>query len=291
MMQQRLSRILDSLGDAIIAVNECHEISFSNAHCTQVLGYDAADLLGQPVMNLFPTDNRQESMVLLEGMLQNPIQKLPRDQRTFMLLQHDRNILPCNVIFTHLDIDQEQLLVLILRSHPKSTDKEKDRLDQPSTLTLIEGLNHTRQKLQAMENSLNLQPPTEAAKNFQKDVNILRNTVSHLESTLVGSSNDMERKETAVEAMNLALAYWQSSTGLTKIDLAERSGIWKVYVNHNGFERTQTLDKYLDINRLPENPRWQKIIETIDFALLACKTTPTEREKLEEFTLQLKFAN
>ncbi len=291
LMQQRLSRILDSFDDAIIAVNECHEVSFSNAQCATMLGHDPVNLLGRPVMDLFPADKKQESMTLLEEILQEPSHELPHEQQPFTLLQKDGHILACRILFTHLDIDQEQLLVLILQSQPKSTDSEKDHLDQPSTLTLIEGLNHTRQKLQAMENSLNLLPPIETAKNFQADVNMLRKTIGHLERTLVGPSNDMERKRRAVEAMNLALAYWQKSTGLTKSDLAERSGIWKVYVNHNGFERTQTLDKYLDISRLPNHPRWQKILETIDFVLLAGDTASAERGKLEEFALQLKFSN
>lgn len=291
LMQQRLSRILDSLDDAIIAVNDCHEVSFSNAQFNTMLDYDPEDLLGQPVEELLAPEHRQKSMVLLEGMLQNPNRKLTGDQRTLTLLQQNRNVLPCTVVFTPLDIYQEQLLVLILQPHHKYSAKRKDHLDQSASLGFIEGLNHTRKKLQAMEDSLNALSPPETAKNFRKDFKLLRTALSQVERTLVGPSDDMERKQRSVEAMNLALTYWQNSTGLTKSDLAERSGIWKVYINHNGFERTQTLDRYLSITRLPRQPRWRKILETIDFVLLTCDTPSPEREKLEEHGLQLKFSN
>lgn len=290
-MQKRLSRILDSLDDAIIAVNECHEISFSNSQCAKLLGFQTTDLLGQPIIDLFAADNRQDSMIFLDQMMKNPSIKKDQDSNIFTVLKKDGNPVSCDFLFGHLEVDHERLLVLILQTQKNEAARGADYLDQPSTLLFIEGLNQTRQKLQTIENFLNLRLPFETEASVHKDFKMLRKTLAHMETTLTNPSDQMEKKRLAVEAMNLALQYWQESTGLTKSDLADQSGIWKVYVSHNGFERTQTLDKYLDISSLPKQPRWQKILETIDFVLLDCDTPSLDRKKLEERSLQLKFSN
>ena len=102
-----------------------------------------------------------------------------------------------------------------------------------------------------------------------------------METAIASLPGDLDKKQLGARAMNLALEYWQEATGLTKIDLAEKSGIWKVYMNKDGYERTQTLDKYLDIKQFPKQPRWNKIYQTIDYVLLACKTPSRLKQELE----------
>lgn len=87
---------------------------------------------------------------------------------------------------------------------------------------------------------------------------------------LMGGDKNGERSVIAVEVMNLALDYWTESTGKTKFELASESMLWKVYTNHDGWERAQTLDKYLELWSLPKNPRWKKVSETADFVLANC---------------------
>ena len=88
--------------------------------------------------------------------------------------------------------------------------------------------------------------------------------------------------------MSLALECWEQATGKTKTDLAKKSGIWTVYTNKNGFERTQTLDKYLDGKTFPKRPRWNKVFQTLDFVLLSCEKDSRLKTELEKTFAELR---
>jgi two-component system sensor histidine kinase ChiS len=96
--------------------------------------------------------------------------------------------------------------------------------------------------------------------------------------------NDQEiekKKQLGSEIINLAIQYWIESTGKTKNDLARESNLWKVQINQDGWERTQTLDRYLDIKTFPKLPRWNQITKTTDFVLIRCSVQSPLREQLE----------
>jgi len=88
--------------------------------------------------------------------------------------------------------------------------------------------------------------------------------------------------------MNQALDLWIRETGTTKIDMAEQSGLWKVYMNHNGFERTQTMDKYLSHDRFPKNPRWSKVYQTVEYVFSACNRNSEQRDAMKTSYADLK---
>ncbi len=46
------------------------------------------------------------------------------------------------------------------------------------------------------------------------------------------------------------------------------------------WERTQTMDKYLDVHTLPQRPNWQKVLATAAFVLSRCSTPSPLRDSL-----------
>ncbi len=70
-----------------------------------------------------------------------------------------------------------------------------------------------------------------------------------------------------VQAMTETLDLWSiiSQRG-NKVDFAEQSGIWRVSLDKTSLQ-TRTLDKYLLIETLPENPRWRDVIRSLNFIL------------------------
>ncbi len=92
--------------------------------------------------------------------------------------------------------------------------------------------------------------------------------------------NKVLQREQIVDLMNLTLHYWVESTGLSKADLAEGSGIWSVYLDGNGWRRTQTLDKYLNIQTLPKNPKISRVLQSAYYVLDKCKTSSLKREQI-----------
>ena len=80
------------------------------------------------------------------------------------------------------------------------------------------------------------------------------------------ASEKSQLREHVVNIMNLALSCWEHELGKSKLELAEKSGIWPVYMDKST-PTTRTLDKYLNIESCPKNPRSQRAVDTAEFVL------------------------
>ncbi len=89
-----------------------------------------------------------------------------------------------------------------------------------------------------------------------------------------------QQRELLVETMKTALVCWESHTHKTKFDLAEESGLWRVYLDRSTLQ-TRTLDKYLHIETLPKTPRWRTVLSTLEFVLKHSLEPDPIRQKLE----------
>lgn len=98
-----------------------------------------------------------------------------------------------------------------------------------------------------------------------------------------------DKRVLAVRVMNLAVDCWMACTRTGKAELARQSGLWNVYLEKDGYCRTQTLDKYLSESSLPPRPRWRKIHATAEFVLTACDNeNSSARSELEQCLRTLK---
>ena len=89
-----------------------------------------------------------------------------------------------------------------------------------------------------------------------------------------------EFRQHLVDLMRSCLELWERITRSTRIELAERSGIWRVTID-DGRLRTRTLDRYLALDTLPARPRWREAVRTAYFVLAECPLEPGQREQLE----------
>lgn len=93
-------------------------------------------------------------------------------------------------------------------------------------------------------------------------------------------------RQTVVRVMTESLRLWRDATGKSKFDLAEESGIWRVSLDRSSLQ-ARTLDKYLLLETLPEQPRWRDVIRTGEYVLDALeKQAPSDQ--LEELQSQLR---
>jgi len=89
-------------------------------------------------------------------------------------------------------------------------------------------------------------------------------------------------REQVVKLMNIALTCWERDLGKTKLELAEESSLWPVYIDKST-PTTRTLDKYLNIDLCPKNPRSQRAIDTAEFVLhKAGKNDAVKSNELKE---------
>ncbi|MEE3625794.1 hypothetical protein UCD39_17690 [Nitrospirillum sp. BR 11752] len=104
-------------------------------------------------------------------------------------------------------------------------------------------------------------------------------------------ANDLDANEEfrrcIVDVMTLALDFWHHAKRKGKIELAEESGLWRVYMDRSSLQ-TRTLDKYLLVETLPRNPRWRDVVRTAEFVLRHCPDAGAEREGVREALGRLK---
>lgn len=149
-----------------------------------------------------------------------------------------------------------------------------------SAEALVNSVQRNEQRMNAVEQSLN--SLLELARNAPALVPgaaVLE--LNGGEATEAGAERAAIRAQ-SVNVMLCALACWEHDLGKSKLDLAEESRIWPVYIDKST-PTTRTLDKYLNLDTCPQNPRTQRVIDTAEFVLrqLGRKTT-TERRKLQQ---------
>lgn len=91
----------------------------------------------------------------------------------------------------------------------------------------------------------------------------------------------------AGEIMRCVLDLWNDLTQTGRAEFAERSGIWNVKMDADGWRRTQTLDKYLDPRKTPKQPRWQKVQESARYVLDLAERDGRGIEKADELRRRL----
>lgn len=95
------------------------------------------------------------------------------------------------------------------------------------------------------------------------------------------SYNNTELREMGIILMNVSLELWQLSTKTGAVELAEKSGLWRVSID-DGRLRIRTLRKYLSLDNLPKYPRWQQITKTAHFVLSECDLDMSSRQRLNQ---------
>ncbi|MCP4430184.1 MAG: hypothetical protein GY806_04320 [Gammaproteobacteria bacterium] len=177
-----------------------------------------------------------------------------------------------------LELEEEQLLMLI--AYP---DSNGETMQNAVAISLVETLNQNRSRLHILEETLNDYIPQLVEKRPEV-IDILHGVDSiftQLSHSLSPNGGDVDRQLSIVNTMNLCVDYWCQSTHSSKSELARKSALWKVYTNEDGWDRTQTMDRYLNIETLPRHPRLKQVKRTANFVLTYCHQHNELRQKLE----------
>lgn len=92
------------------------------------------------------------------------------------------------------------------------------------------------------------------------------------------AETDAFRRE-LVELMVYAVELWERVSGRTRIDLAEKSRVWRVTIDE-GRLRVRAMERYLSLARLPRQPRWREVLRTAYFVLSECRLDAADRDAL-----------
>ncbi len=104
---------------------------------------------------------------------------------------------------------------------------------------------------------------------------------SHKPNIIVSNESQKEQLKKALVSLLIdATTIWEKTTQSSHIELAEQSKIWTVSID-NGTLRTRSLDKYLSIDKIPQNPKWRHVVQTGHFVLSQDNLSPEDRKILE----------
>lgn len=268
--QCRLTGMLNTVQEPIIAINESSEIAFCNRVFEESFCYGVDELLGQPFERLFGASTEVPQKWL--NVLDKSGADLAGAGEILEMITSDGRRWSGRVIPAALELEDERLLVLMLGESQVVT---------PSLLW-IEDLLQNRRRLQQMEETLNGLTPLvlERHPGFIEDLRLVDRSLERMSRELTPELPEQDQRRLIVDAMKLALELWSEATGTAKADLARLSGQWAVYVNLDGWERTQTLDRYLSIDTLPAKPRLKKVLCTGDFVLSSAHGDTPQRQRL-----------
>lgn len=264
-----LERLLDLDDSAILCFGNDQEAVYFNRGAATLFGYasdeigdlDLGDLFGDDIVGLMRAAGLPNAAS--SGKTQSHLTCIRKDGTRF-----ERDAVICS-----LDVRGGQGLAIVLNALPQSDE-------MLSAETVVTSFQRNEQRMNAVEQSLNsLLEIARNAPGFMSAASSIELLDS--ESAEAGAERPVIREQ-AVNLMLCALACWEHDLDKSKLDLAEESRIWPVYIDKST-PTTRTLDKYLNIETCPKNPRNQRVIDTAEFVLKQLgRKSSVERKKLQQ---------
>lgn len=270
---RRISGILDIYGNALIAVNEVLDIVYLNRQAETILGVQRATLLNRPVNNLLPAHSLQEFQQIIHEVDQlfnrNTESKLNYELEV-TTASGERKAL--QTVVTAFEIEDECIYIFTTDDHLRDANGKQQHLSHPGEVVSNEALHELLKNKLTTKESINFL--TSVCNGVISDVfTKLPNHTHHTDVYESTGSNDepqfYEQKNfrcSLVGLINLSISCWKESTGKSKWQLADESGLWRAYLDQ-GVYKTRTLNKYLKISTLPNKPKWNLVLDTAEYVL------------------------
>lgn len=289
-----MTGLFDSLEEAVLALDNDRKICFCNNAFSQLTGFSCDTLKGRPFSDVLEAPEGPASNALLEVLGgEGPPSGKASAFQDVRLAQKDKR-LAANLLVTGIELAGTPLLLVLVRKQEKSgtgpkQTKKKGRM-APVPASMLRDLNANRQRILQLEEavvSLDINGKQEPQAVLD-DLKALDELLLRLGKSLTANDRSEERRRQAVAVMDLALDCWSAAGHGGKVELAEQSRIWNVYLEKDGYFRTQTLDKYLTIKTLPTRPRWRDIYATAEFVLDNCDADIPASRLLAKALAELK---
>ena len=262
-----LERLLDLDDSAILCFDQDREMVFFNKAATSLFGYSNDELNDLDMIDLFTDD--------VPAQLEQPGSEGEAVDKLHALLgcrHQDGSEFKCDAVINSLDVMGQ-------RGHAIA-------------LNTVTGDEHilsklSEQRLDAVEHSLS--SLLQFASSNPSLMLGLGNIADLSTANVEAATEKALIREQAVSVMNLALACWEREVGKSKLDLAEESRLWPMYIDKST-PTTRTLDKYLNLDICPKNPRSKRVVDTAEFVLRevgdksssACQELQTELDSFRK---------
>ncbi len=250
-----LQRLLDLDDNALMCFDQDNDAVYFNKGATSLFGYSKDEIVDLDIADLI-TDDIHTTIKNAAGSDEVQQGKL---RAQLSCKNKDGNVFQSDAIINTIDVLGHSGIAIALSALPDAAHDTSSQSDQ---------------RLDAVEQTLS------SLLAFAKDnPGVMSGIQQQVMSGSAGAASDAQKiviRQQVVSIMNLALACWEHDIGKTKLELAEESKIWPVYMDKST-PTTRTLDKYLNIDLCPKNPRSQRVIDTAEFVLRKMKNSSTDK--------------
>ena len=241
-----LERLLDLDDSAILCFDRDREMVYCNRSAATLFGYSSDEISDLDFTDLFVDD-----VAALTDMLEGTAGRRQEDKlHEVLTCRHkDGHEFRCDSVINAIDVMGQRGHAIAL-----NTVAGDDEIMSAQS----------EQRLNAVEQTLT--SLLEFAKSNSSPMLGLGSLGEFGDADSAGWMDKDTVREQVVSVMNLALACWERELGKSKLDLAEQSRIWPVYIDKST-PTTRTLDKYLSLENCPKNPRSKRALDTAEFVL------------------------
>ncbi|MEH2500250.1 diguanylate cyclase (GGDEF)-like protein/PAS domain S-box-containing protein [Bradyrhizobium sp. AZCC 1678] len=150
----RFRSVVDAAYDAIITVDQEHNITLFNRAAENLFGYDASEVIGHPLVNLLPEKFRSHHSAYIHQFSRSPVNSRQMDERNRIWGQHrDGTLLPVEIAISKINVGGLLEFTAVIRD---ITDRVRlmDLLQKQAVTDELTGLPNRREFLEIMEKVL-----------------------------------------------------------------------------------------------------------------------------------------
>jgi PAS domain S-box-containing protein len=102
----RFRSVVDAAYDAIITIDQEHNITLFNRAAENLFGYSSSEVIGEPLLRLLPETTRQHHSEYVHQFARSPVHSRQMDERNLIQGQHrDGTLLPVEIAISKINVD------------------------------------------------------------------------------------------------------------------------------------------------------------------------------------------
>jgi diguanylate cyclase (GGDEF)-like protein/PAS domain S-box-containing protein len=155
----RFRSVVNAAYDAIITIDQTHNVTLFNRAAENLFGYDASEMLGQPITTLLPEAYRASHSMHIQKFARSPVNSRQMDERNRIYGQHhDGSLLPVEIAISKINVDGLLEFTAVIRD---ISDRVRlmDLLQKEAGTDELTGLPNRREFLDVVENVLRTDDP------------------------------------------------------------------------------------------------------------------------------------
>lgn len=289
-LNSKLLNVLDISEELIIVINEQLNIAYTNDRALQEFSHKLGEssessLLGRPISDFVLPE--------LLSQLEKALVEKPDSAYSIDLMSEPGEQAVWHASIKYVNESGQPYLALVIDQRELSPEQVEGKpLQTDNALAaLTHELSESRRKINEIEGALRhvLIDPDHAGEQISEQIGDT-DSVQYIDSPPALEHDDkteFDGKELIVELLRNSLNIWERSTNKTKVDLAEQSRCWRVYVDGTTV-KTRTFDKYLSARTIPDRPRWRAVVRTANFVLANCDLNEQDTQELSELTRRVE---